>query len=249
VAHPFGSSPPEHPDEVLVHDIEEECAYIPGETSRLPLRLQLNPHPNRLDSLMDLGHRRVGPMMYTTACPRCDACTPVRVPIADFKPSRSQRRIWRRNQDLRVLDGRPRVCEQRLDIFNRHRVERGLASDTLDADGFSSWLVQSWTRTRELSFWLEDKLIGFMILDVGTRTASAVYTAFDPDEHRRSLGVHAVLIGIEWARRMQVVDFHLGLLVHGNQHLEYKTGFLPQERLLQGEWKRFEKESSCPSNG
>lgn len=246
MAHPFGSSPPEHPDEVLVHDAEEECPYIPGEISRLPLRLQLNPHSKRLDDLMELGHRRVGPMMYTTECPRCNACTPVRIPIADFKPSRSQRRIWRKNRDLRVVDGPPRVCEERLDVFNRHRLERGLASETLDEEGFAAWLVQSWTRTRELSFWVEDRLIGFSILDVGIQSVSAVYTAFDPGEHRRSLGIHAVLIGIEWARRMDVRDFHLGLLVLSNQHLEYKTAFLPQERLLDGEWQRFEKEQGCP---
>ena len=113
---------------------------------------------------------------------------------------------------------------------------------------FAAWLVQSWTRTRELSFWEGERLLAFSILDVGATSVSAVYTAFDPDEHRRSLGIHAVLVGIEWARRMDIRDFHLGLLVSGNQHLEYKTAFLPHERLREGEWKRFEKAPPCPTS-
>ena len=34
----------------------------------------------------------------TAECAECKACEPIRIPVDTFRPTRSQRRVWKRNQ-------------------------------------------------------------------------------------------------------------------------------------------------------
>jgi arginine-tRNA-protein transferase len=232
----------EPPVEVVVYDELEPCPYIDGETARMPLRLQLQRSRERFDMLMDRGDRRVGQMVYRPTCPTCQACVCVRIPTGDFRPTRSQRRVWKLNQDLVVHEHPPRITEARVALFNRHKLERGLGTSPMTPHAYVGWLVNTFADTREQSFWLGDRLVGVSIIDVGSTCSSAVYFYFDPDLADRSLGTFAILYGIEWARRQNLQWHYLGLWVAGNRHLEYKTRFHPQERLCGGVWRRYDRE-------
>lgn len=223
-------------DEIVVYDGVEPCPYIEGNAARMPLRLQLRHSSERFDRLLAEGDRRVGQMLYRPCCPACSACIDVRVPVARFAPTRGQRRIWRRNADISVTMARPTVDDRRLELFNRHKLERGLGTNRLDRDAYTGWLIRTCTDTRELAFRLDDRLVAVSVLDLGLESASAVYTYFDPDESARSLGTFAVLAAIEWARRENLSYLYLGLLVEQNVHLNYKAKFNPQERLVAGRW-------------
>ena len=54
-------------------------------------------------ALLDQGFRRSGNSVYHPICHNCESCIPIRVDVNRFAPSKSQRRTWRRNQDLRVV--------------------------------------------------------------------------------------------------------------------------------------------------
>ena len=89
--------------EQTVHDELEPCPYLDGETARMPLRWQLRPLSDvEFDASLDMGDRRVGRMLYRTSCPSCNACEAIRIPVDDFTPTRSQRRVIRRNKDIKV---------------------------------------------------------------------------------------------------------------------------------------------------
>lgn len=223
-------------DEILVYDGIEPCPYLEGQAARMPLRLQLRHSSERFDRLLSEGDRRVGQMLYRPSCPTCSECVDVRIEVDSFRASRSQRRVWNKNRDLRVEMGRASVDDLRLALFNRHKLERGLGTNPLDREAYVGWLVRSCTDTRELSFFDGDRLIAVTVVDVGHETASAVYTYFDPDESARSLGTFAVLTGIEWARQQGFSHYYLGLYVRANAHLNYKAQFKPQQRLVSGRW-------------
>ena len=163
----------------------------------MPLRLQLSHAEGRLDRMLERGERRVGPMMYRTSCPACSACIPIRIPVESFSASRSQKRAWKQNRDLRIVEGPAYIDEERLTLFNRHRLERDLSATALDARGYVAWLVHSWTDTREIAMYLDDELICVTIIDDGQDATSAVYCYYNPDYAKRSLGVFSVLLGIE----------------------------------------------------
>ena len=88
--------------EQLVHDAEERCPYLTDEVARMPLRWQMRSlSGDELDAALASGDRRVGRMLYRTQCPSCSACEPLRVVVGEFRPSKSQRRVWRKNQDIK----------------------------------------------------------------------------------------------------------------------------------------------------
>ena len=123
---PFSDSPSAELVEILVHDVPEPCPYLPGVTARMPLRLQFERDPERLDLLLAEGDRRVGPLMYRTQCASCKACESLRIPLEEFSMSRSQRRVWNKNQDLTLrISAPPSTDRERVALFNRHRLERG----------------------------------------------------------------------------------------------------------------------------
>ena len=83
------------------------CAYLPGRTS-ISRGFRCGQVPDwAYQALMDAGFRRSGDVFYQMLCHHCRRCVPLRVPVSRFRCSRSQRRVWRRNQELRVSYGPP----------------------------------------------------------------------------------------------------------------------------------------------
>ena len=230
--------------EVVVHDELEPCPYLEGRQARLPLRWQkVGLSPEAFDRALDLGDRRVGRMLYRTSCPACTACEPVRIPVGELQQSRSQRRTWKKNQDLLVEVGPVEMSPERLTLFNRHKHERGLArgDGLLSEDAYMGWFARSCTRTVEMRYIREGRIIGLGIVDVGARDASSVYFYFDPDHSARSLGTFSVLFECDWLRAHGGRYHYLGLYADGSPHIAYKANYFPHERLVEGEWRRFER--------
>lgn len=228
------------PREQTVHDELEPCPYLDGRVARLPLRWQFADVVGaELDASLAQGDRRVGRMLYRTQCPDCAACEPLRIPVQRFQPSRSQRRVLRRNEDVRVELAPASFSEEKLALYNRHKFERGLAKreSPMTRRGYEGWFLRSCTRTWEMRYLVDGRLIGIGILDVGDLDTSSVYFYFDPDEHRRSLGTFSTLVEIETLRRRGGRFHYLGLYVAECRHLSYKAAFYPHERRLDGEWR------------
>jgi arginyl-tRNA--protein-N-Asp/Glu arginylyltransferase len=79
-------------------------------------------------------------------------------------------------------------------------------------------------------------LIAVAVSDVLDTGLSAVYTFFDPQLEKRSLGNFAILWQIEQARAMGLDYLYLGYLIKGCAKMEYKSTFRPLEMLIEGEW-------------
>ena len=228
--------------ERIIYNQIEPCPYIEGEQSRTPLRLQtVPPSPERFDALLSHGDRRVGQMLYRPECPTCSACEPIRVPVQQFKRSKSMRKIWNKNQDLRIELVQTRYSSEALKLYNRHKMERGLSRNEtrMTRSGYENWFVFSCAATAELHYYLNDQLICVSILDLGKKDTSSVYVFFDPDHSVRSLGTFSALYEIEWMKRRGMRYYYLGLYVAPCKHLNYKARFFPHDRLISDSWRRF----------
>lgn len=227
----------------VVWDQLEECPYREGQVARLPLRLPLAPVTgDAFDHALAHGERRSGRMMYHTQCPACSACEPLRIPIARFQPSRSQRRVWARNEgEVRVEVGPPELTPERVDLYNRHKHQRGLTTrdEPLGDQAYKAWLVDSCTHTQEFRYYLAERLVAVSILDFGRVAASSVYHYFDPADSARSLGVYSILKELEVCGAAGFEWYYLGLFVEDCRHLAYKAGYWPHERRIAGAWQPF----------
>ena len=225
---------------LLIDQTPHACPYLEGKTAVLPTRWYAEDlTPEAFDVLLAKSDRRVGRTLYRPSCPDCSACEGIRIPIRELRLSRSQLRCWKKNQDLRVSVGRPVVDETRLELFNRHKLERGLAEEPTTASHYTNWLAVSCVQTVETRYWLKDELIAVGILDVGGKSASSVYFYFDPDHAKRGLGTYSVLAECAWLRDKGLEHYYLGLYVGECAHMSYKARFLPHERRIGGRWTRF----------
>jgi len=229
---------------IVVQDQHQPCPYLPGQIARMPLRLPIGEvTAEATDRLLELGYRRSGDFVYRTQCPACQQCQPTRVDVDRFRQTRSMKRVWQRGERQLVCRfGQPVVDSGRIEMFNRHRSERGLGQNDSPVDGesYRSFLVESCCETVELSIYDGQQLIAVSVFDVGRISTSAVYTFFDPDAGKFSLGTYAVLKQIEWAKEYFRRFVYLGMYVADNRHLNYKARFRPQQRREGDQWVNYE---------
>jgi leucyl-tRNA---protein transferase len=236
---------PGHPPELIVYDRTSSCPYLPQRSARLPLRLPTrNLRAVELDQRLAAGDRRQGPVLYRTSCPECKACSPLRIDVERFVPSRAHRRILNRaGRDLNVELGLPVVDEGRVDLYNRHKIERGLGDieGKIDYEGYRAFLVDTCCDSLELRLIHEGRLAGVSVLDRGFSSLSAVYCYHDPDLRRYSLGTYAILREIELCRAWGMRYLYLGLYVEGSAPMAYKARFFPHQQRRMGRWIAIEK--------
>lgn len=237
------------PLKLLIEDSQFPCPYLPGETARLPFQLPLRAlTPEEVDQHLALGFRRNGRLLYVPTCPACNECVPIRVPTKTFRPSATQRRVWRKGKDLlRATLGVPEVSDERLALYNKHKRLRNLNRSEAPIDGaeYASFLVDRSSEAFEIQYRAEDQLVGIAITDAGRDSLSAVYTYFDPDFSRWSPGVFSILTQIALCGAWNLSYLYLGLYVAGSEHMRYKSAYLPHERRIGGAWHTFDRSSSA----
>lgn len=216
------------------------CNYLPGREARDELFLTRRLPGMLYHDLMDAGFRRSGQVFYRPACPACRECVPIRVPTAGFRPDKTQRRTLRRNADVELHVGEPRLTAAKIDLYNRFLSGR-FGREAEGADELRQFLYSSPVDTLEFTYRLGGELIAASILDVCEKSLSSVYTFFDPDHADRSPGTHTALVEIEWARAHDIPHYYLGFHVRGCGRMSYKSRFRPCELLgPDGVWHEYE---------
>lgn len=232
-----------HVEELVVYDQPEPCPYLPDRDAHLPLRYPLSKlDGQQFAAYLAAGNRRAGAMMYRPECRVCRACEALRIDVGRFRISRSQRRVKRRGQQVLVVEVGPVIVDQqRVEMFNRHRNERGLRGQDgdVDRDGYEGFLADSCGDTFEIRYRKVGRLVGVAVCDLAADALSAVYCFFDPDESRLSVGVYSVLTQIELCRKWNFRYLYLGYYVAESPRMRYKANYLPHERLIDGEWREF----------
>jgi arginyl-tRNA--protein-N-Asp/Glu arginylyltransferase len=226
------------------------CPYLAGKEERKVFTHLVGERAAELNNILTQGgFRRSQSIAYRPACEGCRACVSVRVIAGEFAPTRSLRRIIARNSDL-VGDMKIAVpTSEQYSIFrayldSRHR-DGGMADMTvLD---YAMMVEDSHIETRVVEYRRRmgngagqqaGDLIAVALTDVLGDGLSMVYSFFEPDEASRSLGTFMVLDHIARARQMGLAYVYLGYWVRGSRKMDYKSRFLPQERLTPDGWAR-----------
>src|SRR5258706_15988554 len=96
---------------------EEQCNYLEGLVATTEYRVMTRVSPEEQEALLERGWRRFGAQYFRPVCGACAECVSLRVPVATFLPSKTQRRAWRKCQHLRVTVRSPVVDEKRLLLY------------------------------------------------------------------------------------------------------------------------------------
>ncbi len=218
------------------------CPYLPGRTERKIVTELSGTEAEALhERLSRAGFRRSHNIAYAPVCPGCQACVPIRVVSEDFSPDRTQRRILRANADLTVSEMPARATAEQFTLFQRYQKNRHADGD-MAAMGYYDYramIEDTPISTGILEFRdARDRLLGACLTDWLADGLSAVYSFFDTDEEKRSLGTFAVLWLIGRARSLGLPYVYLGYWVPESRKMAYKARFRPSEILISGAWHR-----------
>jgi arginine-tRNA-protein transferase len=185
------------------------------------------------------GFRRSGNYIYKPQCATCHACLSVRVPVDIFQASRQQKRVWKNNQDLIVRKVPATYVQSHYDLYAKYICMRHSDGDMYPPSvaQYVSFLFADWSETWLYEFYSGDKLLAVAVSDVLKNGLSAVYTFYDSDAEKRSLGTFAVLWQIAEAKKLALPFVYLGYWVEKSRKMTYKTNFQPLEALINQQWQ------------
>ncbi|MCZ6764013.1 MAG: arginyltransferase [Alphaproteobacteria bacterium] len=195
------------------------------------------------DRLTKAGFRRSHTVVYRPACPKCTACIPVRVRVADFQMSRSLKRIRNRNRHLEIRIIAPDPTPEHFALFGRYQRHRHAGGDmaAMSYADYRAMVDDTIGRTRLVEFRDADRrLIAACLTDYLKDGLSAVYSFFDPELDGDSLGTFIVLSLIDCAARSELAHVYLGYWIEDSPKMSYKMRFRPLEALGPDGWKVLE---------
>ena len=219
---------------------ETPCPYLPGKLSRGEAYVADQLDGETYEFLLARGFRRSGRVVYRPRCEGCNECRQIRIPVENFHPTRSMRRIWQRSADMQVDVGDPTPTDEKLDLYRRYLLYQHDGEMSSSHEAFEEFLYNSPTTTLEFVYRLGACMVGVGIADRCPGGLSSVYMMFDPELAGRSLGTFSILWEIEYCRRNGLPYYYLGFYVARCASMSYKARFRPSE-LLAGEdlWVTF----------
>lgn len=211
---------------------ESACPYLAGREARHEAYLVEGLEPAAYERLLARGFRRSGRVVYRPRCRTCHECRQLRVPVEEFRPTASMRRVVRRNADVCVEAGRPEPSEEKFTLYRRYLDAQHDGTMSRSRESFLDFLYDSPTDSCEFRYRLGERVVGISIADRVPRGLSSVYMYFDPDCAARSLGTFSIVREIEFCRRAGLRFYYLGYFVADSRTMAYKARFSPNEILI-----------------
>jgi len=232
------------------------CPYLPQRYERKVFaHLPLAEGAAVNDSLTQVGFRRSQNIAYRPACESCQACVSARIPADDYVFSRSERKTLARNEDLTRAMVEAEATMEQFDLLRRYLTVRhadgGMAEMTWP--DYVAMVEDTAVRTHIVEYRVRPvgpgpgELMACALVDEMSDGLSLVYSFYDPQISRRSLGSFVILDHVIQAGLAGVPYVYLGYWVRGSEKMDYKVRFSPIELLKPEGWTLMSARDLPPS--
>jgi arginine-tRNA-protein transferase len=215
------------------------CSYLDEEASTLFIDPEADIDHRTFSYLNERGFRRSGQHIYKPNCLNCQACLSYRVIANSFKASKSQRRIFNKNKDVKVTTSSNILSSEHYLLYESYINIRHKDGDMYPAnqDQYESFLGNHIGHSLYLEARIDGQLVAVAMMDDCINGLSAVYTFFDPTLDNRSLGQFMILEQIEWVKRSAHFKYlYLGYWVKNSPKMIYKSKYQPGEIYFNKRW-------------
>ncbi len=218
-----------------------ECPYLPGREERKVFTELTGFDANALnEALGRVGFRRSQAVAYRPACENCSACISVRVLTKDFLPSKSMKKVLKRNQDLYYAMQPAKVTQEQFELLRRYLGSRHGEGSMVDMtfEEYQEMVESSTVNTYLVEYrkFIDNALYAVALTDHMSDGLSMVYSFFNPEVETRGLGNYLILKHIQYCQENNFPYVYLGYWVQESQKMAYKSRFSPMEMLGPSGW-------------
>lgn len=223
------------------------CPYLPGRTERKVFaRLNGALAQPLNEALTHSGFRRSQMIAYRPACDGCSACVSVRIVTSEFAPSRTQKRLAKRNLNIVRAEAKAEATREQFALLRAYLDSRHAGGGMSDMGLFDyvAMVEETPVHTHIVEYrqapidGRPPRLVACALTDVLRDGLSMVYSFFHPGEIGRSLGTHMILDHVAEAQARKLPYVYLGYWIRGSAKMNYKARFQPLEALGTDGWSR-----------
>ncbi|MCE9598274.1 MAG: arginyltransferase [Spirochaetia bacterium] len=215
---------------LYIGHLRGSCSYLPERDSNLKF-LDGSGLGAGYRLLLDRGYRRHGQHLYRPDCGSCQQCKILRIPVATFVPTRSQKRVYKKGKSIfRAETGKPEYSPEKARLYERYLKIQHCSCESIDAARYEDFFVSSFlSTTEELRIYAGDRLVGIGIIDIVGDALSSVYFFFDPEFADYSPGTFSILVEMDLCRERGLSYYYPGFFIPNCSAMNYKANFGPAE--------------------
>ena len=175
-------------------------------------------------------------MNFVPECKTCNECKTIRIDTLNYKFSKNEKRVLKRNQDIQVYIQKPSLSMEHINLFNKYHQymteKKQWDENIIDPVEYqASYVDGAGEFGKEILYFLDDKLVCVALCDMTDDSFSSVYCYYDHDYEKRSLGKFSILVQIYLAKQAKVPYLFLGYWIKDHYSMGYKEDYAPFEVL------------------
>jgi arginine-tRNA-protein transferase len=212
--------------------LDDKCSYLENQEQTTHYKIIENCSMKHSQELIERGFRRFGKMYFRPICSGCDKCESIKIDVANYTFSKSERRVLKKARELTIYIQTPTLTQEHLNLFEKYHLfmhkKKGWKYNKTTADHYyNSFVTGHEEFGYEVLYFIEGKLIGVDLIDVLEDGVSSIYFYYDPDFSYLSLGKLSLLNQIKFAKKSNKKWIYLGYYVENCDSLSYKADYKP----------------------
>ncbi|MCP4969090.1 MAG: arginyltransferase [Arcobacter sp.] len=227
--------------QILESDIEfleenRDCSYFNNELSDIRYRYVNKCTKEDYQNMLEHGWRRFGKMHFVPECKTCKKCISMRIDVNNYKFSRSEKRIFKKNIDTKLYIQAPSLTLDHLRLYDKYHnymnIKKNWTYSPIDPAEYDRSYIQGKDEfTKEFLYVRNNKLIGVALVDILEKSISSIYCFYDHDYQDLSIGKFSILAQIKIAKELNVPYIYLGYWIKDHNSMGYKEFYTPFEIL------------------